>query len=285
SLGGQRRNRNTGVAGAIAVGVVLLVLPYFLSHITLPYAQIMIADTIVFVSIVGVTGFSGHITLGQAAFAGFGAFTATRVVQSLHWPVIVAMFVGGGFAVVLGILTALPAVKRRGLFLGLTTLAMGLLVNQFVFQSDIFTGGGGLASPRPSIFGWSLSGDKAFYWFELVCLGLVVLLARNLKSGRLGRILAAMRDSETAARSVGIDLPTYKLFIFAASAFIAGIGGSLLAQQRLVFGRFDFDPFTSLRWFTVVIVAGVGSIGGAVIAGFLFVMLDRFVNVHGLSDV
>ena len=118
-----------------------------------------------------------------------------------------------------------------------------------------------------------------------MCLGLVVLLARNLKSGRLGRILAAMRDSETAARSVGIDLRTYKLFIFAASAFIAGIGGSLLAQQRLVFGRFDFDPFTSLRWFTVVIVAGVGSIGGAVIAGFLFVMLDRFVNVHGLSDV
>jgi branched-chain amino acid transport system permease protein len=94
-----------------------------------------------------------------------------------------------------------------------------------------------------------------------------------------------MRDSETAARSVGIDLRTYKLFIFAASAFIAGIGGSLLAQQRLVFGRFDFDPFTSLRWFTVVIVAGVGSIGGAVIAGFLFVMLDRFLPVHGTADV
>src|SRR5205085_7546756 len=120
SLGARRRDTGVERVAITATILVLVALPFLLSHITLPYAQIMIADIVVFVSIVGVTGFSGNITLGQAAFAGFGAFTATRVVQSLHWPVVVAMLVGGGFAVVLGILTALPAVKRRGLFLGLT---------------------------------------------------------------------------------------------------------------------------------------------------------------------
>src|SRR5205807_601972 len=166
-------------------------------------------------------------------------------------------------AVVVGLIAGYPALKRRGLFLGLTTLAIGLLTYQFVFSSNIFAGGSsGLTTHRPSLFGLSLDGERPFYWFELAWVGVLLLLARNLRSGRLGRILAAMRDSETATRSIGIDLRRYKLFIFSVSAFIAGIGGALLAQQTRVFSPFAFDPLTSLRWFLVVVVAGVGSLGG-----------------------
>src|SRR5207302_4998484 len=147
-------------------------------------------------------------------------------------------------------------------FLGLTTLTIGVLAYTLVFNSDVFAGGTkGLDVHRPSLFGWSLDGDWAFYWFELFWVGAMMLLARNLRSGRLGRVLAAMRDSETAARSVGIDLRAYRLFIFGASSFIAGIGGCLLAQQARVFNAVtSYDVFQSLLWFVAVIVAGVSSI-------------------------
>jgi branched-chain amino acid transport system permease protein len=194
------------------------------------------------------------------------------------------MLIGAVVAVFVGLIAGYPALKRKGLFLGLTTLAIGVLAYSLVFTSSIFAkGSAGLTVHRPSIFGLSLDGDKAFYWFELVWVALAMLLARNLRSGRLGRILAAMRDSEIAARSVGIDLRAYKLFIFGASAFIAGIGGALLSQQARAFApTSQFEPISSsLLWFIALIVAGVGSLGGAVIGAAGLVLLAFF----GLADV
>ena len=289
---GKRRRTSTGTSPASLAGMAVvaggfLVLPFFLSQTTFGYGHRLPAMIIIFASIVAVTGFSGQISLGQAAFAGFGAFLSARLTNSLDVPVVIAMFVGGLGAIVLGLIAGLPAVKRRGLFLALTTLALGLLVYNLVFQSTVFAGGvNGLRVTRPSLFGWSLDGPYAFYYFELVVMALMLLLARNLRSGRLGRILAAIRDSETAAKSVGIDLRTYKLFIFAASAFIAGIGGALLTQQPRAFSAFQFNPLSSsLFWFMVVIVAGVRSISGAVLGGLVFVMLDVVVKADGLSQL
>jgi branched-chain amino acid transport system permease protein len=290
-VGRLRRSARTGVSTPrvvllVAAALIAIVAPLPLGTIRLGDAQEVLALIVVFTSIVCITGFCGYITLGQAAFAGIGAYVAARVANALGLPVILAMLVGALAALVLGLIAGYPALKRRGLFLGLTTLAIGLLAYQFVFSSNVFAGGsGGLTAHRPSVLGLSFAGDRAFYWFELFWVVLMLVLARNLRSGRLGRILAAMRDSETAARSVGIDLRRYKLFIFAVSAFIAGIGGTLLAQQAQVFTPFAFDPFTSLTWFLVVVVAGVGSLGGAVVGAVLFVMLNTFVHQSGFSDL
>jgi len=271
----------TGVLAAVAVAA-----PWFLSRIRLDSAQHMLALTVVFISIVCITGFCGYITLGQAAFAGTGAYVSARVANAFGLPVLVAMLIGALAAVAVGLIAGYPALRRRGLFLGLTTLAIGLLAYQFVFSSNVFAGGsGGLITHRPSLFGFSLDGERTFYWFELACVGVLLVLARNLRSGRLGRILAAMRDSETATRSIGIDLRRYKLFIFSVSAFIAGLGGALLAQQSRVFSPFAFDPLTSLRWFLVVVVAGVGSLSGAVVAGIAFIVVSLTVHTAGVSDL
>jgi len=255
-----------------------------LNDINIAYGQEMLALMVVFVSIVVITGFSGHITLGQAAFAGMGSFVSVRVSNELGIPVIFSMVIGGLVAVLVGLIAGFPALKRKGLFLGLTTLAIGVLAYSLVFVSNIFAkGSAGLTVHRPSIFGMSLNGDKAFYWFELACVALAMLAANNLRKGRLGRILAAMRDSETAAKSIGIDLRAYKLFIFGASAFIAGIGGALISQQAHAFApTSQFEPISSsLLWFVALIVAGVGSLGGAVVGSAGLVLLAFF----GLSDV
>jgi branched-chain amino acid transport system permease protein len=290
-VGRLRRSARAGistprVALLLVAAVIAVVAPLPLDTITLGDAQEVLALIVIFTSIVCITGFCGYITLGQAGFAGIGAYVAARVANALGLPVILAMLVGAVAALVLGLVAGYPALKRRGLFLGLTTLAIGLLAYQFVFSSNVFAGGsGGLTAHRASVFGLSFAGDRAFYWFELFWVVLMLVLARNLRSGRLGRILTAMRDSETATRSIGIDLRRYKLFIFGASAFIAGIGGTLLAQQTQVFTPFAFDPFTSLTWFLVVVVAGVGSLGGAVVGAVLFVMLNTFVHQSGFSDL
>jgi branched-chain amino acid transport system permease protein len=282
--GRGRRRAETKVAVGV-VAAALLLLPFALSEITIAYGQQMLALIVIFVSIVVVTGFSGHITLGQAAFAGMGSFVSVRVGNELGIPVVFSMLIGAVAAVFVGLIAGYPALKRKGLFLGLTTLTIGVLSFTLVFTSDIFAkGSAGLTVHRPSLFGLSLNGDKAFYWFELGCVALVMVLAHLLRRGRLGRILAAMRDSETAARSVGIDLRAYKLFVFGASAFIAGIGGALLSQQAHAFSPIaQFEPISSsLLWFVAVIVAGVGSLGGAVVAAAILVLLGP---VFGLGDL
>ena len=160
-------------------------------------------------------GFSGHLTLGQASIAGLGAFFTARATNgigigigewelfTLQLPVLLAMVFGASVSMLAGLAAGYPALRRKGLFLGLTTLGLALIIDRFVFNTQIFQGPpGSLTVVRPSIFGIDLSGDTAFYFYELTVVALMFALARNLRSGRLGRVLAAMRDSETA-RPVG----------------------------------------------------------------------------------
>lgn len=273
-------------AATVGVGATLVALPLFLDDNGLDRAHSFLAFGVIFVSIVAVTGFSGQITLGQAGYAGLGGWMAARIGNAWDVPVIPAMILGALVALVAGVLTGWPALRRRGLFLALTTLAFALLIYRFVLQNKDFAGGSdALQVARPSLFGWSLEGPVAFYFFELACLGVMFLFARNLRSGRLGRALGAIRDSEDGARSVGIDLRAYKLFIFGASAFIAGIGGALLTQKAGVIEAEQFFPLNNLFWFAAVVVAGVSSITGALLGAFIWVMLDIVLGTDGVSQL
>jgi branched-chain amino acid transport system permease protein len=264
----------------VAVAAAAIALPAFLSDTNMTYAQQMVGLLVIFTSIVCITGFSGHITLGQASIAGLGAYFTARAVNSLHVPVIIGMLIGAAVAMAAGLIAGFPALKRKGLFLGLTTLGLGLLIDRLVFNSDLFAGSGttGLVVRRPAFLGWDLASQKAYYYFALVVAALALLLANNLRSGRLGRILGAMRDSETAAKAIGIDLRRYKLFIFAGSSFIAGLGGALLTMADRAWDPTRFNPVFSLFWFVAITVAGISSLGGAVLAAVIFVMLPLAIH-------
>ena len=279
-IGRRRGLRPSTVIGVLAVAAAAIALPAFLSDTNMHYAQQMVGLLVVFTSIVCITGFSGHITLGQVAMAGLGAYFTARSVNSLHVPVIVGMLVGASVAMLAGLIAGFPALKRKGLFLGLTTLGLGLLIDRLVFNSDLFAGNGttGLVVHRPTFLRWDLQSQKAFYFFALVVAALCLLLANNLRSGRLGRILGAMRDSETAAKAIGIDLRRYKLFIFAASSFIAGLGGALLSMADRAWDPSAFNPVFSLFWFVAITVAGISSLGGAVLAAVIYVMLPLVIG-------
>jgi branched-chain amino acid transport system permease protein len=271
----------------IVISVCVIGLPGLLHQQSLGHAQDIVALSVAFLSIVAVTGFSGNITLGQAGFAGLGAFLTAKLSTGFFpglpkLPVIVSILFSGVMVAVLGTITGFLVLRRRGLILGLLTIAVGVLLDTMLFREDSFFTGFGFLH-RPNLFGLDLSGDRAYYWFELVVLALALLLVRNLRSGRLGRILGAMRDSETAATSVGISLRKYKLFIFAVGAFLAAVGGSLLMLADMAFAEVNYSPLYSLFWFTAVVVAGLSYLAGAPVAAFLFVVFDVITQRQGAS--
>jgi branched-chain amino acid transport system permease protein len=254
-----------------------------------------VAYSVAFLSIVAITGYSGHLSLASAAFAGLGAYITVRLRNGLlplpfdasipHVPVLLAMLIGGLVVIPIGIIVGYPALRRRGLILGLITLAFAQVVDAFVFQNPSWTSGRN--TDRPDLFGWSLSGPRTFLYFELVVLGLVLLLVRNLRSGALGRVLGAMRDSERGAVSVGISLRRYKLLIFGASAFIAAIGGSLIVQQA---GTLNvnpdgpFSPLFGLYWFGAVVVFGLSYRVSAILGAVVYISVDVAVG-HNFASL
>lgn len=256
------------------IAALLLVSPLAFPLDSLRQAQEVPAFAVIFVSLVAVTGYSGQISLGQAGYAGLGALFFAIFSDST--PELVALLCGVIAAGIVGFLTGYPAIRRRGLFLALTTFAVGAAVSRFVFQQPSATAG--LAVRRPGLFGVSLAGDRAFYAFELVCLVVALLVVRNLRSGRLGRALVAIRDNEDGARAVGINLPLLKVFIFTVSAALAGLGGALLVQTRHAFDPTAFDPLISMFWFTTVVVFGADSAAGAVLAAGFIVMVNTLAD-------
>jgi branched-chain amino acid transport system permease protein len=273
----RRRSRAKRTAGAVAA-LLLLASPLTYPADVLRDAQQVPALALVFVSLVVLTGYGGQISLGHGAYAGLGALLFATF--SADIPEIPALVCGMIAAGIVGFLTGYPAIRRQGLFLALTTFAVGVVVSRFVFQDPTFTTG--VHVERPGIFGLSLAGDRTFYGFELACLALGLLVVRNLRTGRLGRALLAMRDSEIGALSVGLDLRRLKVFAFTVSAALAGLGGGLLAQSTLSFDPNAFDPVqSSLFWFTAVVVFGADSASGAVAAAGLIVAIG---SVTSSSD-
>ena len=294
---GRHRVGPVRVAVASLLAVVAIAAPSFLQAGDLRLAQAVLALTVIFVSIVCITGFSGHLTLGQASIAGLGAFFTARATNGLGigigafhvrlaLPVLPAMLVGAAASMLAGLVAGYPALRRKGLFLGLTTLGLALIIDRFVFNTRLFIGpAGALSVRRPSLFGLDLRGDTAFYFYELVVVGLILMLARNLRSGRLGRVLAAMRDSETGAQSVGIQLRRAKLFVFGVSSAMAGIGGAMLTQANENWDVTTFNPVLGLFWFTAVLVCGVATISGGVLAAILYVLIPHVLNTDVQSAI
>jgi branched-chain amino acid transport system permease protein len=288
-LGGARRITPPKMLWGLGAAVAAIAMPLLVHGQSQQQIAEILALTVAFLSIVAITGFSGNISLCQAGFAGLGAFLTGKFSTVGLWfipsmPVIPAMLLAGVLLVPVGIVTGFPSLRRRGLMLGLSTLAIGVILDAFIFNDDKYYGGLGQVH-RPSLFGLDLTGDHAYYWFELVVVVLMMFLVRNLRSGRLGRILAAMRDSDAGASASGLSLRKYKLFIFAASAFVASIGGSMLMLADLSFQEQKFSPLYSLFWFTAVVVAGMGYLSGAAIAAIIFVGIDALAKHEGASII
>lgn len=222
---------------------------------------------IIFLSLVILTGYSGQISLGHSAFTGIAAFSAAHLATDAGMSTWIALPLGALAAVPAGALIGIIAVRLHGLFLALMTLAFAFMAYELLFTDPRISGTeGSVPLPRPE----GAEGTSAFFYVVLAVLAACALLAVNLRSGRTGRILAAMRDSETATRSLGIDVLKYKIVIFSLSAFVAGLGGALSAMILESASRLDYFPFFSLFYLTLAVVGGIFHVGGAIAIGLVF---------------
>lgn len=230
-------------------------------------ATLGMTQSIVFLSLVILTGYSGQISLGHTALMGTAAFTTAHLAAGGGMPVWLAFLLGALAAVPVGALVGIIAVRLHGLFLALMTLALAFMAQALFFNEPAVSGSeAALPLPRPPGAG----GDNGFFYLVLGVLILSALVATNLRSGRAGRILAAMRDSETATRSLGINVVKYKVIIFALSAFMAGVGAILTGMFSERVTRVDYLPFFSLVYITVAVIGGIFHVGGAIAAGIFF---------------
>lgn len=227
------------------------------------------------VSLSVVVGFLGELSLGHAGFMCVGAYLGGKLGVLLtpslgNGPLtlIVSLIVGGLAAAVCGVIIGLPALRLRGDYLAIVTLAFGEIVRSIFMNSSRETFGGSLGLDTPRY-------DKNTLFiiaFVLVLVCLAVL--QNLIRSKHGRAITAIRDNEIAARATGIDVTKYKLIVFTISSFFAGIAGVLFSYSNFTVQSSKFDYNYSIEILVMVVLGGMGSINGSIIAATLITFLD-----------
>jgi branched-chain amino acid transport system permease protein len=236
-----------------------------------------------------ITGHAGQISLGHQAFVGIGAFMSAFVISKLGgffpsaknlvlpptvistsdflFGVAAAGLIGAAMALVLG----LAALRIRGLYLALITLAFGLMAENSIFNWRSFTGGGaGLPAPRPVIF----SSDHRYAYLCLAFVGLFLLIDWRLVKSRAGRAIVALRNDEVVASTLGVNVTRFKLLAFATGGLMAGMAGALFAHWNGAVQALDFVLQTALVWILMAVVGGLGSRAGVVIGSAFFALFD-----------
>jgi branched-subunit amino acid ABC-type transport system permease component len=254
--------------GLLAVAVVL---PFVLSGSHLLTATSTLAFVLIFASLSLVVGLSRQVSLCHAVFVVFGATTLSHL-QQWNVPYLPALLLAGLILVPVGALVAIPAIRLSGLFLALATFGFGVLAQNLIFGTDFAFGRQAVVQlHRPELWRVSLQGDRAYYFFVLAVVVVGIGVIEVVRITRLGRLLRALADSPTAVESIGINPTASRVLVFCLSAFLAAIAGGLLGTLTKVVNPASFGFFQSLLWITVLVTAGVSTLGGSVLAAFLLV--------------
>lgn len=262
----------TGRAFAPIVLAALACLPFAAGGYVLHVMVIVLIFAVLAAGLDLVTGYCGQFSFAQGAFWGIGAYTAAIMHRDLGtgfwWHLPAGMVVAG----ISGLLLGIPALRLRGHFLAITTIAFQTIVYLGLSQWTAFTGGQyGLSVPqvgRVTILGLELArieDIRGFYWLTLVVATLCLLLASRLAGSRLGREWVAIRDDETLARAIGLDATRGKLIAFTASAALAGAAGVLVAHHIRGVSPDDFAIWTSATVLAMVVLGGRGTLVGPVL--------------------
>ena len=245
--------------------------------------------SIIFLSITVMTGMAGQISLCQGTFAAIGAFSVYQLAERWDVSVLAGALVGAAIAAVVGSLLSLPVRRLGGVWLAVATLAFAFFFDA-VMVRQTWVGAASLLQgtrvPRATLGPLDFASDKSFLVLCIVVLVITSVVVIQLREGTIGRTLRALRGSELAAQSIGINPARARLIAFATSAFIAGLGGALLAvQQKNVNYDQNFAPLAAMFWLVLVVSLSARTVEGAIFAGASFSLFERSIlrNIFGLS--
>jgi branched-chain amino acid transport system permease protein len=272
----------------VGIGVGVLV-PLLLSSYYQSLAAYSLIVGLIVLSLVVLTGLVGQVSFCQYSFAAIGAFTVGSLVGGHGWSFWPALVLGVVCSIVVGVLVGIPALRLSGLFLAILTIAVALFFDKFLLAPgtwDSFSGGvSSWTLGRPSFLGISLNGAYAFYLFTLGVFLLAVLAVWNLSRSKTGRVLRAIRNSEIAAATSGVNLTAWKLAAFGVSAGLAGLAGCLLAAGigSVSAGAYSFQQ--SLTVVAIAIVVGVRAVGAAAVGGIFLIFGPELLTHTPLSTL
>jgi branched-subunit amino acid ABC-type transport system permease component len=232
---------------------------------------------VIFCSITVITGMGGLLSLSQATFAAIGAITTAQLVDAFGFQVLMAAIVGAIVAAVVGGLFALPLMRLEGLYLALATLAFAAMFQSLIFPQD-WAAGDFPDVPRPIMGPIDFSSTRSYFFLVAVILVLVATGVYIVKKGSTGRFLDALRGSEVAAASIGIDPRRARVTAFALSAGIAGLGGGLLAMLDQGLSQLNYNFIQGLVWVVLVVTLGARSLQAAITAGITFKLFPEILS-------
>ncbi|MBB3179896.1 branched-chain amino acid ABC transporter permease [Variovorax sp. Sphag1AA] len=261
------------------LGAALIVAPWTLPEYWLAQLTFVLIYGIVGLGLMLLAGFTGQFSIGHAAFLGTGAYTQA-VLTNMGVPFPLALVAAAALSAAVGVVVGLPALRVKGIYLGIATLAFGFIVEEVFARWESITGGNsGLHVKSPSLLGIELGSSENFYLVCLIVAVLCTLAILNLLRSPTGRAFVAIRDSEISAQSMGIHLARYKTLSFAISAALAGLGGALYAHKLSFISPDQFNILQSIDLLLLVVIGGLGSVHGAFLGAIFLIAMPQLISL------
>ena len=261
------------------LGIVLLAAPWWASDYVMSQLHFICIYSIVGFGLMMLTGFTGQISLGHAAFLAVGAYTEA-LMQGAGMPFVVSLTCAALFSAAAGVIVGLPALRLKGIYLAIATLAFNVIVEEIIARWQSLTGGNeGMQVKTLRVLGYELANDTQFYYLCLALTVICCLFCINLLRSPTGRAFVAIRDSEISASCMGVNLAKYKTMSFAISAALTGIGGALYAHKIAFISPEQFTLFASIELLTIVILGGIGFLHGAVLGAAFVIVLPQLISI------
>ena len=263
--------------------LTLLVMPFFAPRYWVYFAGLLGINIIATHGLNIMTGYTGLLSLGHAAFVGGGAYTVALAQNHLDLPFYLTIPLAGIASAIIGIGFGLPSLRIRGLYLVIATLAAQFILNfVFVHWQSVTNGDVGLSVQPATIFGYALNNETRIYYLILFFVVLFTLFTVNIIRSRVGRAFVAIRERDRTAEVLGVEIVQYKLAAFALGSFYAGVAGALLAYFNRFVNPEQFGLLLSVFFLSTVIVGGMGSTLGAILGALFMTFLPELLREGAL---
>jgi branched-chain amino acid transport system permease protein len=260
-----------------ALALLLLAAPWMATEYWLAQLTFVMIYAIAGLGLMLLAGFTGLFSLGHAAFLGVGAYTQA-VLTNAGIPFPIALVGAAGLSAAVGFVVGLPALRVKGIYLGMATLSFGFIVEEVLARWESVTGGNaGKHIKAPDIFGFKIETGNEFYFLCLLISVIATLAILNLLRSPTGRAFVAIRDSEISAQSMGIQLSYYKTLSFAISAALAGVAGALYAHKLQFISPEQFNILQSIDLLLMIVIGGLGSVHGAFLGAIFLITMPQVI--------
>lgn len=232
-------------------------------------------NVIIALSLNLITGFTGQLALGHAGFMAIGAYSSAYFLMNFNFPLPLAILCAGFVTALFGLIIGFPTLKLSGDYLAIVTLGFGEIIRVIIVNATKITGGAAGLKGIPAFSTSRSSNSLVAYSYVFIVMFIVVFALKNLIKSSHGRAIVSIREDEIASNSMGVNTYYYKMFAFVLSAFIAGIGGGLYAPFISYLSPSSFTFLKSVEFLIIVVLGGMGSITGTIIAGFSLTYLQE----------